>query len=165
MLVARIPVVPLLASLSASAAAQHNSGDLAVRTLNGMTGSNPQPSPTNYPGMSLDKFLEKYPTLADEIKTLTGATAANACEGFKNVGECMTAIYAAQNLSIGFDCLRAGVFGSADPNTNCATASSKHLGLEKALKTLKPSADSKVEIERARKQAKQELLYYAYGWK
>jgi len=130
-----------------------------------MTGSTYHPSPVKYSGMSLDKFLEKYPTLGDEIKTLTGATAANACDGFKTVGECMTAIYAAQNLGIGFDCLKSGVFGGKAASANCALASGKSIGMEKAVKTLKPSADSKVEIERARKQANQELLYYAYGWK
>jgi len=165
MLRTTIPVVLLLAGLCVPAIAQHNSGDRAAWNLNALTGSTYHPSPVNYSGMSLDKFLEKYPTLGDEIKTLTGATAANACDGFKTVGECMTAIYAAQNLGIGFDCLRSGVFGGAAPSRNCAIASGKSLGMDKAVRTLKPSGDSKVEIDRARKQAKQELLYYAYGWK
>jgi len=165
MLGTRIPVVLLLVCLCVPAMAQHNSGDIASWNLNAMTGSTNHPSPVNYSGMRVDKFLEKYPTLGDEIKTLTGAAAANACDGFKTVGECMTAIYTAQNLGIGFDCLRFGVFGVAPPTANCAIASGKNLGMEKAVKTLKPSVDSKVEIERARKQAKQELLYYAYGWK
>jgi len=86
MLRTTIPVVLLLAGLCVPAIAQHNSGDRAAWNLNALTGSTYHPSPVNYSGMSLDKFLEKYPTLGDEIKTLTGATAANACDGFKTVG-------------------------------------------------------------------------------
>ena len=83
MLGIRISVVFLLAGLCVPAIAQHNSGDVAAWNLKAMNGSTYHPSPVNYSGMSLDKFLEKYPTLGDEIKTLTGATTVNACDGFK----------------------------------------------------------------------------------
>ena len=51
--------------------------------------------------------LSHNTAMADKIKTLTGQDATTACNGFKNLGQCVAAAHVAKNLSIpaGFDAL------------------------------------------------------------
>jgi hypothetical protein len=85
--------------------------------------------------------------MADKIKTLTGQDAATACNGFKNLGQCVAAAHVAKNLNIsgGFDALKAKMTGSGA------------VSLGKAIKGLAPDADAKAEEKRANKQASDDM--------
>ena len=74
-----------------------------------------------------------------------GLTAA--CEGFRNLGGCLSALHVADNLALpgGFDALKA------------AMTSGDKLSLGKAIKQLKPDADAKLAEKQAKKQARTDL--------
>ena len=91
--------------------------------------------------------LSHNTAMADKIKTLTGQDATTACNGFKNLGQCVAAAHVAKNLSIpgGFDALKAKMTGSGA------------VSLGKAIKGLAPDADAKAEEKRANKQASDDM--------
>jgi len=91
--------------------------------------------------------LSHNPAIGDKIQKLTGQTAQTACNGFKNLGQCVAAAHVAKNLDIpgGFDALKAKLTGSGA------------VSLGKAIKQLAPDADSKAEAKKANKQASDDL--------
>ncbi len=91
--------------------------------------------------------LSHNTVMADKIKTLTGQDAATACDGFKNLGQCVAAAHVAKNLNIpgGFDALKAKTTGS------------ESVSLGKAIKELAPDADAKSEEKKANKQASDDM--------
>lgn len=91
--------------------------------------------------------LSHNTAIAGKIKALTGHDAATACDGFKNLGQCVAAAHVAKNLDIpgGFDALKAKVTGKGS------------LSLGKAIQELKPDADAKAEVRKANKQSDEDL--------
>jgi hypothetical protein len=91
--------------------------------------------------------LSHNTVIADKIKTLTGQDAATACNGFKNLGQCVAAAHVAKNLNIpgGFDALKAKMTGSSA------------VSLGKAIKGLAPDADAKSQEKKANKQASDDM--------
>ena len=91
--------------------------------------------------------LSHNTAIAGKIKTLTGEDAATACNGFKNLGQCVAAAHVAKNLNItgGFDALKAKVTGTGS------------VSLGKAIKSFDPSANSKSEVKKANKQASDDM--------
>ncbi len=109
--------------------------------------------------VKLDQQLSKNTTIAGKIKTLTGLDAQTACDGFKNLGQCVAAAHVSKNLNIPFACLRADMTGTApDPSAKCpaGTGSSK-MSLGKSIQTLSPNANSKTESKKAQQEADQDL--------
>ena len=94
----------------------------------------------------MSDLLTQNTKLSSKIQTLTGRDAQTACDGFKNLGECVAAAHVANNISgITFDDLRSRMTGT-DP---------KSLG--EAIHELNPSANSKAEAKKAKKQASEDL--------
>jgi hypothetical protein len=91
--------------------------------------------------------LSHNTAIAGKISTLTGENAQTACNGFKNLGQCVAAAHVAKNLGIpgGFDALKAKMTGTNGVN------------LGKAIQSLDPHADSKAETKKANKQANDDL--------
>ncbi len=91
--------------------------------------------------------LSHNTAIAGKIKTLTGQDAQTACNGFKNLGQCVAAAHVAKNLDIpgGFDALRAKLTG---PNGE---------SLGKAIHDLKPDADAKAEAKKAQREANKDI--------
>jgi len=91
--------------------------------------------------------LSHNTVMADKIKTLTGQDATAACEGFKNLGQCVAAAHVAKNLNIpgGIDALKTKMTGSGA------------VSLGKAIQELAPDADSKAEAKKANKQASDDM--------
>jgi hypothetical protein len=73
----------------------------------------------------------------------SGMSTVEACDGFKGVKECATALHAARNLDIPFADLKSKV-----------TAGER---LTAALNELKPGVDAKSEVEKAERQAGMDL--------
>jgi hypothetical protein len=74
-----------------------------------------------------------------------GMTAQQACAGFGNLGQCVAAAHVSKNLGIPFDDLKAKMTGSSGES------------LGKAIQDLKPDADAKGEVKKAKKQADHDL--------
>ena len=91
--------------------------------------------------------LSHNTAIAGKIKTLTGEDAATACDGFKNLGQCVAAAHVAKNLNItgGFDALKAKVTGTGA------------MSLGKAIASFQPSANTKSEVKKANKQADDDM--------
>jgi hypothetical protein len=91
--------------------------------------------------------LSHNTAIAGKIHTLTGQDAQAACDGFKNLGQCVAAAHVAKNLDIpgGFDALKAKVTGTGA------------VSLGKAIEQLSPQANAKAEAKKANKQASDDL--------
>jgi hypothetical protein len=115
----------------------------------GMSGAHESGTPS-HAGVSHgspSEVLSHNPAIGDKIQKLTGQSAQTACNGFKNIGQCVAAAHVAKNLDIpgGFDALKAKLTGSGA------------ISLGKAIKQLAPDADSKAEAKKANKQAEDDL--------
>jgi len=91
--------------------------------------------------------LSHNTAIAGKIKSLTGEDAKTACDGFKNLGQCVAAAHVAKNLDIpgGFDALKAKVTGTGS------------ISLGKAIEQLSPNANAKSQAKKANKQADNDM--------
>lgn len=98
-------------------------------------------------------ILSHNTKLASQLGGLlpAGANLQEAAAGFKNLGQFVAAVHVSHNLGIPFDQLKAKMTG----------ANSESLG--KAIKSLKPEADSKAEAKKAQKQAKEDFRQAGEG--
>jgi hypothetical protein len=115
------------------------------------TGSNQKPT--------VNDILSKNPAIGDKITALTGATsAADACTGFKNLGQCVAAAHVAKNLNgANFYCLRQAMTGTAAPTGTPCPATTGTMSLGKAIQTLYPQANSSTESKKGQTEASQDL--------
>ncbi len=106
---------------------------------------------------SVTQKLTDNTKLADRISKLTGMNATSACQGFKNLGQCVAAAHVAKNLDIpgGFTALKDKMLGISPNGTS--TATSKPMSLGKAIQALDPSANVKAETKKAKQQADQDV--------
>jgi len=121
-------------------------------------------SPSNH-AASGDKTSEQSMTqkltdntkLAGKISKLTGMSATSACQGFKNLGQCVAAAHVAKNLNIpgGFTALKDKMLGISANGSS--TTTSKPMSLGKAIQTLDPKANVKAETKKAKQQADQDV--------
>jgi len=85
-----------------------------------------------------------------------GTDLKDACDGFKNLGQCVAAIHVSHNLDIPFACMKANMTGTPPAaGTTCpaGTGSGKNkMSLGKSIQTLSPTANSKTEATNAQKQ-------------
>src|SRR5215471_14636748 len=108
-------------------------------------------------GQSMTQKLTDNTKLADKISKLTGMSATSACQGFKNLGQCVAAAHVAKNLDIpgGFTALKDKMLGISPNGTS--TATSKPMSLGKAIQALDPNANSKTEARKGTQQASHDL--------
>ncbi len=104
-------------------------------------------SPTNMSHSSPNNVLSHNTAIAGKIKSLTGQDAQAACNGFKNLGQCVAAAHVAKNLDIpgGFDALKAKMTGAGS------------VSLGKAIQQLSPNANAKSESKKAHQQAADDM--------
>jgi len=117
---------------------------------------------TNAGKKAPDQLLMNNTKLSDNLGKLLpkGVTPQQACDGFKNLGQCVAAIHVSHNLAgLDFNALKCDMTGkAASPTATCpATTSSKKLSLGQSITALKPDADSKSESQKAMKQADQDI--------
>ena len=112
-------------------------------------------------GTNMNQILTKNTALSGKIQKLTGMDAQQACSGFKNLGQCVAAAHVSKNLGLNFACLKADMTGVAAPSgSGCSTStstSSKSMSLGQAIHTLKPTANSKTESQKATRQADKDI--------
>lgn len=95
-----------------------------------------------------DRVLKEDHKLVDKLQKLLPAdtTPQKACDGFKKLSDCVSAIHAARNLEIPLVDLKTKI-----------VADKSHDALEKAIHDLKPNADAKAERKKAQKQADRDM--------
>jgi hypothetical protein len=150
-----ILVTALMFTFSSPALAQrgHGGGPPPSHGSSGMansggSGSNANSmSHTNMSHASPSDVLSHNTAIADKIKTLTGQDATSACDGFKNLGQCVAAAHVAKNLDIpgGFAALKAKTTGTGS------------VSLGKAISELAPDTNSKSEVKKAHKQTSEDM--------
>lgn len=96
-------------------------------------------------------------------KLVPSGGLTSACQGFTNLGRCISAIHVANNRDINFFCLREELRGTPLPTTgstiNCPAGTTpkgaKSLGA--AIQFFDPNADSKAEASKGMKQANTDI--------
>ena len=118
-----------------------------MRNPNGSMDHGSSGSMMNASGKTASDLLTQNTKLSSNLEKLLpqGMTAQQACDGFKNLGQCVAAMHVSHNLDIPFADLKAKTTGSGS------------VSLGKAIETLKPAANSKAESKKAQKQASQDL--------
>ncbi|HKW57888.1 MAG TPA: hypothetical protein VJN42_11075 [Candidatus Acidoferrum sp.] len=108
---------------------------------------------------------------ADQDKKLTanlqaqGVLPANtdakaACDNFRALEECVTALHVSKNLGLDWNCLKSNLTGvqtSADMSGCKGFAGTKAMSVRSAIQAMKPDADAKGATKSAEKQAKDDL--------
>ena len=113
--------------------------------------------------MTVDQQLSNNTTIAGKIASLTKESATQACNGFKNLGQCVAAAHVSKNLGISFDCLKFDMTAQAPTDgTKCTAPTTTRSGtttmsLGKAIHTLSPTVNANAEAKKAKKQADQDL--------
>lgn len=121
--------------------------------------ANANSNPGSAHGMTVNQILTKNTALAGKIQTLTGMNAQQACDGFKNLGQCVAAAHVSKNLGLSFDCLKDNMTGTAPAQgTSCpAGTGANKMSLGKAIQTMSPHANSKTEAKKATQQADEDM--------
>lgn len=96
-------------------------------------------------GKTMSDLLTQNTKLSSKLQTLTGKDPQVACQGFKNLGQCVAAAHVSNNLGISFDDLKLRTTGS----------DAKSLG--SAIHELNPNVDAKAEAKKAKGQAEKDL--------
>ena len=143
---------------AAGSASSHGPNGMGATHANGSADSN---GAADAGKRTPDMLLSQNSKLSSKLESLlpTGVTPQQACDGFKNLGQCVAAVHVSHNLGIDFNALKCDMTGKADtPTATCpTTTSTKKLSLGQAIHTLKPGADSKSESATATKQAHQDI--------
>lgn len=124
---------------------------------------------------SADELLAQNTKLSDHLTSLLNKmnllnvnkmplTLQQACQNFKNLGQCVAAIHVANNLDINFNalaCTELGTKIASSPSSSLACPSTvtntSHMSLGAAIDALKPGTDGKTEAQKAVTQANQDL--------
>jgi hypothetical protein len=106
---------------------------------------------------------EQSKKLASQLQALLPARTKleDACTSFRQLSECVAALYVSHNLKIKFNCLKWDVTavqpGSGNVSSCSAPEDGKALSLAKAIQLLKPSADAKTEAKNAERRAHEDI--------
>lgn len=147
----------LLCGLPALAQHGHGSNSMVGDSGHAHGGSARSLSSTH--GKTMDDLLTQNTKLSDKIASLTGSSAQQACSGFKNLGQCVSAAHVSKNLGISFACLKDDRTGTAPAaGSNCpAGTGTKAMSLGKSIQSLSPNANSRTETKKAKHQMNQDL--------
>jgi hypothetical protein len=118
------------------------------------------PSPTASEQLAANKQEEKKLSLQLQALLPPRTSLKDACAGFKNLNDCVAALHVSHNLKLKFNCLKWDVTGAkpAGDVKSCAAPSNvKAISLSKAIRELKPDANSRAEAKTAEKRAREDI--------
>ena len=112
-----------------------------------------------------DELLNQNHKLSDNLAALltkmgVNATPQQACQNFKNLGQCVAAIHVAHNLKIDFNSLACDMTLKPVAGATCPTGTgtgAKGMSLGQSIEALKPGTSGKTESQKAMKQANQDI--------
>lgn len=102
-------------------------------------------APADRPPLTVLKDDHKLVAKLQKLLPAT-ITPQQACDGFKKLSDCVSALHASQNLEIPLADLKGKI-----------VANKSHDALEKAIHELKPNVDAKAEKKKAQKQADRDI--------
>jgi hypothetical protein len=115
-----------------------------------------------------DELLAQNSKLSDSLQKLLpgGMTAQQACQNYKNLGQCVAAIHVAKNLGIDFGSLTCDMtLKPVAPATSCPTGTgtgTKGMSLGASIQALDPTLSQsqlKSETKKAQHQAQTDLSH------
>jgi len=118
------------------------------------------PSPTASEQLAANKEQEKKLSLQLQALLPPRTSLKDACAGFKSLNDCVASLHVSHNLKLKFNCLKWDVTGAkpAGDFKSCAAPSNgKALDLSKAIRVLKPDANSRSEAKNAEKRAREDI--------
>ncbi len=118
------------------------------------------PSPTASEQLAANKEEEKKLSLQLQALLPPRTSLKDACAGFKNLNDCVAALHVSHNLKIKFNCLKWDVTGAkpaGDVRSCAAPSNAKAMDLSKAIRELKPDANSRTEAKSAEKRAREDI--------
>ena len=112
-----------------------------------------------------DQLLSQNTKLSDNLSNLltkmgVTATPQQACQNFKNLGQCVAAIHVSKNLGIDFNSLACDMTLKPVTTSTCPAGTAtgtKGISLGASIGALKPGTDGKTESQKATTQANQDL--------
>ena len=118
------------------------------------------PSPTASEQLAANKEEEKKLSLQLQALLPPRTSLKDACAGFKNLNDCVAALHVSHNLKIKFNCLKWDVTGAkpaGDVKSCAAPSNEKAINLSKAIRGMKPDANSRTEAKTAEKRAREDI--------
>ncbi len=118
------------------------------------------PGPTATEQLAANKQEEKKLSLQLQAVLPARTSLRDACAGFKSLDDCVAALHVSHNLKIKFNCLKWDVTGAkpaGDVKSCAAPSKDKALDLSKAIRELKPDANSRTEAKIAEKRAREDI--------
>ncbi len=134
---------PHTTTATASSSTKTTAGTTTTSGTTPTTTTTPPPTTIN----PIAAKISSHPQLATKVTTLLpkGMTLNQASSGFRNQGQFIAALHVSRNLNIPFAQLKATMLGTSSGSTTA----SKPMSLGQAIHTLRPSADSETEADRA----------------
>jgi len=132
----------------------------AARSYNPLKWIKKGPSPTASEQLAANKEEEKKLSLQMQAVLPSRTSLKDACAGFKNLNDCIATLHVSHNLSIKFNCLKWDVTGgkpAGDIKSCAAPSNDKGMDLSKAIRVLKPDANSRTEAKNAEKRAREDI--------
>jgi hypothetical protein len=139
--------------LPASAAA-------AARSYNPIKWIKKSPGPTASEQLAANKDEEKKLSLQLQALLPPRTSLKDACAGFKTLNDCVAALHVSHHLNVKFNCLKWDVTGAkplGDVKSCAAPSNDKAMDLSKAIRALKPDANSHTEARTAEKRAREDI--------
>src|SRR5467141_4273438 len=118
------------------------------------------PSPTASEQLAANKEEEKKLSLQLQALLPPRTSLRDACAGFKSLNDCVAALHVSHNLNLKFNCLKWDVTGAkpaGDVKSCAAPSNEKAVDLSKAIRALKPDANSHTEARTAEKRAREDI--------
>jgi hypothetical protein len=118
------------------------------------------PSPTASEQLAANKEEERKLSLQLQAVLPPRTSLKDACAGFRVLNDCVAALHVSHNLSIKFSCLKWDVTGAkpaGDVKSCAAPSRDRAMELGKAIRELKPDANSRTEAKNAEKRAREDI--------
>lgn len=136
------------------------SAGAAGRSYNPLKWIKKGPSPTASEQLAANKEEERKLSLELQAVLPLRTSLKDACAGFKSLNDCVAALHVSHNLSIKFNCLKWDVTGAkpaGDVKSCAAPSRDRAVELSKAIRELKPDANSRTEAKNAEKRAREDI--------
>jgi hypothetical protein len=132
----------------------------AAHSYNPLNWIKKRPSPTASEQLAANKDEEKKLTLQLQAVLPPRTSLKDACAGFKTLNDCVASLHVSHKLNVKFNCLKWDVTGAkplGDVKSCAAPSNDKAMDLSKAIRALKPDANSHTEARTAEKRAREDI--------
>jgi hypothetical protein len=136
------------------------SAGAAARSYNPLKWIKKGPSPTASEQLAANKEEERKLSLQLQAVLPLRTSLKDACAGFRSLSDCVAALHVSHNLSIKFNCLKWDVTGAkptGDVKSCAAPSRDRAMELSRAIRELKPDANSRTEAKNAEKRAREDI--------